>query len=411
MGMMQFIKNLSASRLSLLAVTGIFLFFLPIPHTVALRLFTLAVAAILSLQLIRKHSMPSLPLKLPFALWIAAALASLVFAVNPGYSLGEIKSEILYGLLVYFVFFSQARNEMEWKWWISIMITSLIVMALTATVLWYEGNGVISPKYIYNGVGPFLTLLITLLPFIVLLLLNAGIKSFPVNLLWPILALLLALAYLTHNRMFWVAAVVSTGALLVLLSLKERDRRRKKQLFLSIVFLLILGAGLFYQALVNRIAQDQDASSSTIASRTLKQDPRPMLWAFAIEQIRHHPWTGIGFGARSFEQAYPEWKQRDATLFHAHNIFLSAGIQMGIPGIFVLMFLFFSIIKEYWRFYRSADATLQWLGACGLAMVIGVLLKNMTDYFFSRDLALLFWALVGMTFGYGKRLQRGMQSR
>jgi O-antigen ligase len=78
---------------------------------------------------------------------------------------------------------------------------------------------------------------------------------------------------------------------------------------------------------------------------------------------------------------------------------------MGIPGILVLMLLFFSILREYWRFYKSVDVRLQWLGACGLAMVIGVLMKNMTDHFFSRDLSLLFWSLVGMTLGYGKRLQ------
>jgi hypothetical protein len=35
--------------------------------------------------------------------------------------------------------------------------------------------------------------------------------------------------------------------------------------------------------------------------------------------------------------------------------------------------------------------------------VAGVFLKNMTDDFFVRENALLFWALVGMSLGYAKR--------
>jgi len=399
------IKNLPKLQLVFLAITGIFLFILPIPHTVALRLLTLLLAAMLSFYLVRKQDIPSPPLKVPLALWTGLALFSLIFAINPIYSLGEIKSEIFYGVLAYVIFFSLARGEMEYKWWTSILLSSLVVISLTEIMLWYKGEGTVLPKYIYNGVGPHLTLLITLFPFVALMLFKTNIRKFPDNLIWLILPLVLVSAYVTYNRVFWVALIISAATLFILLWLKEKNRRQRIKMLFFLAFLSVVGVSLFYQALVNRIAKDSDGRTGTIVDKTLYQDQRPRLWDFSLKQIIHSPWVGIGFGVRSFDYAYPEWERSDPTLFHAHNIFLDAGIQMGIPGILVLMLVFFSILREYWRFYESVDSRLQWLGACGLAMVIGVLMKNMTDHFFSRDLSLLFWSLVGMMLGYGKRLQ------
>ena len=402
---MENIKNLPKLQLAFLAVTGIFLFILPIPHTMALRLLTLFLAAMLSFYLVRKQGVPRLPLKVPFILWIGLALFSLMFAINPVYSLSEIKSEILYGVLAYVVFFSQARSEMEYKWWTSVLLASLVAISLTEIILWYKGDGAILPKYIYSGVGPHLTLLITLFPFIALMLFKTSIRKFPDNLIWLTLPLVLVSAYVTYNRMFWIAVIISAAILFILLGLKEKNRRQRIKMLFFLAFLAIVSAGLFYQALANRVARDSDGRTGAIVDKTLGQDPRPRLWDFSLKQIVHSPWVGIGFGVRSFDYAYPEWEKSNRTLFHAHNIFINAGIQMGIPGILVLMLLFFSILREYWRFYKSVDVRLQWLGACGLAMVIGVLMKNMTDHFFSRDLSLLFWSLVGMMLGYGKRLQ------
>jgi len=47
-----------------------------------------------------------------------------------------------------------------------------------------------------------------------------------------------------------------------------------------------------------------------------------------------------------------------------------------------------------------------------MAMMAGVVVKNMTDIFFYRDNSLLFWSLVGLTLGYAKyREQRAKESR
>ena len=46
------------------------------------------------------------------------------------------------------------------------------------------------------------------------------------------------------------------------------------------------------------------------------------------------------------------------------------------------------------------------LGVCGIALVLGVFLRNMVNDMFVRDQALLFWALNGMLLGLGCRQSR-----
>jgi hypothetical protein len=48
------------------------------------------------------------------------------------------------------------------------------------------------------------------------------------------------------------------------------------------------------------------------------------------------------------------------------------------------------------------------LGAIGLALVAAFLVKNLTDDFFNRHNALVFWALNGLLIGLGRR--RGARS-
>jgi hypothetical protein len=51
------------------------------------------------------------------------------------------------------------------------------------------------------------------------------------------------------------------------------------------------------------------------------------------------------------------------------------------------------------RLANSRDARTAAVGATGLALVVGVIAKNMTDDFFVRHNALLFWSLTGAALG------------
>jgi hypothetical protein len=101
---------------------AIFLFILPFTHTVALRLSSLAIAAAIAFITWRSHPTPPIPFKLPLLLWAGMALLSLSWALDPAYTLGEIKNEIGYTMLAFFTFYNLTQGEREWKLWNRVLI-------------------------------------------------------------------------------------------------------------------------------------------------------------------------------------------------------------------------------------------------------------------------------------------------
>lgn len=386
-------------EIALLVVGVVFLFVLPAPHTATLRQACLFLAVTISIVLIRRNGMPTLPLKIPFAVWLAVAGLSLVYAVNPKYSLGEIKTELLYSLLVFFVFFTQTRSAREWNMWVGAIAASLLALSLTNIWLWYSTANAISARYFYNGVGAYTTYLITVLPFVIFFLFKIPVRGVRRALLRSSPLLLLVPAYVTMNRTVWVVVAVLMLTLVSLLIFGSRSRTPKRAVVTALALFFLASMYFFYTSLERRVTQPEALIDSTLAS-----DPRPALWRFVVSEIAARPVQGIGFGQYSFAYAYPQWREKNSLLTHTHNVFLDAGIQMGVPGISAMLFMFGAVLLEYWRLYRSNHGLAQWLGACGIAMVAAVLVRNMTDDFFRRDLALLFWALVGASLGYGHRL-------
>jgi hypothetical protein len=62
-----------------------------------------------------------------------------------------------------------------------------------------------------------------------------------------------------------------------------------------------------------------------------------------------------------------------------------------------------ALVTNTWRLYRSDARATIYIGVAGIDMLAGVLAKNMTDMFFDRECALLFWSVNGVLLGYGKR--------
>ena len=77
---------------------------------------------------------------------------------------------------------------------------------------------------------------------------------------------------------------------------------------------------------------------------------------------------------------------------------------MGIPGIATFLILWFMLVREFVRHLDSSPAR-RALAVTGLSLLAAVFVKNMTDDFFVRDMALLFWLLVGILIGSLRRYE------
>ena len=133
-------------------------------------------------------------------------------------------------------------------------------------------------------------------------------------------------------------------------------------------------------------------------------DPRLELWSYCLARLAERPWSGGGFGREAFKRSYPEFVKSHAPqpLWHAHNMVLNKGIQMGLPGIGAFLLLWGVALMAVVRGLRQPEIQ-QWAVAL-LAMMAAVFLRSMTDDFFIRNHAQMFWLMLGAFLGCSRQL-------
>ena len=67
-----------------------------------------------------------------------------------------------------------------------------------------------------------------------------------------------------------------------------------------------------------------------------------------------------------------------------------------------ILLLFFTLLRKFWKLSCADDRVIAMAGICGVLLVVGVVGRNLTNDFFQRDLALLFWSMAGMLLGYAQ---------
>ncbi len=374
---------------------AVFLFILPFPGTVALRLLALAVGLIVCAWTWHKAGFPQVPAKTALLLWGGCALLSLANAVNPGYSLGEIKNEVAYAMAAYLVFLTLSRAVEDARFLaLTLIVANLGISALALSDHYLIVRGAWKEDGIAGGSGSYSTYLITIMPA----LLWAGfVLDKKYRLALGLIALQLAMAIATGQRMFWLAFAVQLLFALYLL-------RARGFIALSNARLRIVAAAVLVLALLAMVAMTGKRYDGQGAA-FWAQDARLAVWSAVVSRIQEHPLAGSGFGQQTMKAAYPELVSKEnKEVWHPHNVFLNYGIAMGIPGMVVLVLLFSALLRRFWQLSRSDDRTLALTGICGVMLVAGVVARNLANDFFQRDQALLFWSIAGMLLGYAQHV-------
>jgi O-antigen ligase len=155
------------------------------------------------------------------------------------------------------------------------------------------------------------------------------------------------------------------------------------------------------------------AAEASVADRmrqAVLADPRWEIWRFSLEKIAEHPLVGAGLGRYVFRRTYPEFQSDKADHWHAHNMILNKGIQMGIPGMLAFLFLWLALARELVHHVRTSVVHRN-LAVAGLSIAAAIFAKNMTDDFFVRDTALMFWLVMGLLIGVLRSAQsKGIQT-
>ena len=399
------------SRESLLLLApAIYLFVLPLAHTTALRSVAFVVSVLLLIWAWRTDTTAPIPLKVPFAAWFAVALLSLIWAVHPDYSIGEIKSEIVYGFLTFAIFFTLTHERRELNFWIAVLAASSLMVGAFALVQFLRGIS-LNEVGMYGGTLHYSAYLITVMPlFLAAALLWPGRRRFAMV---GLVFFLLLTGYCTKNRGLWISLIVELVIFgYMYLRYLNLNIERRKSIFAIMVLVVIAMTIAFVTVSGERLATDSgerlgpNSSTGEVLSGTIQIDPRPKLWQDSFAWIMQRPWTGAGFGRMVLSREFQQ-QAGLATHTHAHNIALNYAIELGFLGPIVLGLLVFCIFRELLKATRMADRDARTLGIAGLAIVAGVFgVEGMIEDLFFRHLGWMFWALIGMILGYSSNVAR-----
>ena len=382
----------------LLLAPAIYLFVLPLVHVTVFRATAFWISVLLLLWTLRTQATPPIPLKAAFAVWLSVALLTLIWAVHPEFSIREIKSEIVYGLLSFLIFFKATRSSRELRFWGFVLSASALATGVIALIHFLQGLDPYPAGKFYGGALCYAGYVTTVLPMLAAItILRSGQRR--VGMLCLILFLLL-MAFGTTNRGVWLYLLVELAVFGGLYLIRvDLHPKAKKAAIAIIVASTIVSTGTLFYAAKGRL--ELAGGPAKVIAETAKADLRPQLWIESLAWIRQRPFTGAGFGTMVLGRELQE-QQKIPNHTHAHNIILNYALQLGLLGPFVLAFLFYSVAREFWKLIKSSDEELQTFGIAGIAMVSGILASGMIEDLFARQVGWLFWSLVGMTLGYAK---------
>jgi O-antigen ligase len=365
-------------------------------HTVALRLLLLLAGLGLVAAAIAKdrHSLRLLPpLWIPLALWAAWAFASLGWSLEPQRTGKELQNEIGYSVATFWLCYvaGQARDAAR----ILLLIVGAAAFAVCANAIYTF------PRIMdgwSGGPGNLSSALLVLLPC------TAATAWYARRAAWPaafraapiLLAVgALAAASTALSRTFWLALAAQIASMALLLAVQRSGARTYRT---ATVLLAATAIALAAAAMTFRVQTEREA----LGARVMEEDPRLVLWKEVAERIEQRPWTGYGFG-RGMLRVDLRDELKVAQLWHAHNLFLDTALQLGLPGVALLLVLLAATLREGWRMARDASPVTTACGMALVAVVVGMLARNMTDVLLVRQNALLYWGVIGVLLAWGAR--------
>lgn len=147
---------------------------------------------------------------------------------------------------------------------------------------------------------------------------------------WMAVAALLAFVVLTQSRGIWLALLVC-----VLLSPLWNPGWKPRLLAIGMALLALL-AGVFALPLLT----ERGASF------------RPEIFAKSLGMIALHPWRGIGQGTGFIIDLGTQ------QLTHSHNLLTQAAIELGLPGLLLVVVMWLLVAREGWRGRAEASGRL-----------------------------------------------------
>ena len=276
-------------------------------HTIAVRqsLLTLAVVLALAETVMRyRRGEPRLSLRPPLLLLFLAfgawAIASLGWTERPDLTLKELRNELLYPLIAFWVCYVATQGRRAIAVVLVVLGFGAAVMSVSAAYwAWAMPEGLHFRAH--GGAGALSSALVTLMPCALMIGWLAWRDVLPLSVRYAaliIVALLAVAAYSTLSRTVWLAFAVQLGIIVTGLTWREHRTRRIEARRLLFAAVGAAGIGVGGVMMVVHIQEERVAllSEHDGGRAVLRADPRLKIWPQVIRQIEKRPWLGIGYG-------------------------------------------------------------------------------------------------------------------
>jgi len=350
---------------------------------------------------------PIPPVLMPYLLWMAWCGASLFWSVEPALSKKEFTNELAYTLVAFWFCYLAGQVPGAARALGYGLGAGVAGVSLVATYDYFFDR-VHYDVGLHGGSGNLSSALITLMPCLVLLAWLSRERVVAARtcvLAMACLGLGLLGAYTTLNRTIWIAFGIQlclAGGLILWRSRDDNKPRKRK--LIGIVVATTVIAVVAVVTIVQVQQQRRELARQQPGREAMadpQHDPRLRIWPYVIDIVSERPWLGAGYGRGIARKALHD-KFPEREIWHAHNLFLETAIQVGIPGAALLFVLIGLTAAQGVQYFRSRDAIRAACGIAVLCIVMGMLLRNMTDVLWVRQNSLLYWGIVGMLFGIGR---------
>lgn len=381
--------------LSVPVLMGIFLFFVPFPHTTAIKeiCFYGSIIIVLILIYFKKidFSFKS-PLTLPFALFTAWAFIGLFFALDKGNSIHDFRAHLLKYLGIYYIlinFFNSRKRLTILSW---IIIISATIFSIGGVTYFY----VILKNPISTRFGFSQMMNIDLIGFVTIFAMLLSLHQFRLETQWYRRAILVVCFLGTFAATYLTMSRGSLGAVFIALIVFFVKKNK-----LLVVFLII-----FSLIAVKTVP----ALNGRFSLKNNLKDIRVGINLTTLEIIKDYPITGIGFGMETYGYSnfidlakynakIPPQYQQKHIIRSPHNSFADIAVRTGVVGLALFLFIYFVFVRLGLKIilYGKDNFIKDW-GVCIMAAFIGVFIQELfADGMFGPQAIVLYTIFAMMT--------------
>jgi O-antigen ligase len=340
----------------------------------------------------------------PIALFLLAALLSLLVTQYPRLSFRELRLLVLEPILAFALLRGLFPTASDVLWPLGAFLLGAVAVSLGGLLAAHFGLGVSQAEGVWRLQAAYLSanqlalLLERALPFLLALALPCTAWRLPLLAASAVVTLALGATFSLGG---WLAAAL--GAALVL----SRARLPRRLVF------VVAGLGLTALLLVAALRPERVLARFDPAHGTGLV--RLNLWQSSLRMLADHPLLGVGLDnfLYEYQQRYilPE-ALSEANLSHPHNWLLNFWLSLGLLGLVASVWLVVLAFRLAWRTWQArADRSLEdapdtpatpfdgprllALGAAG-SLVAMLVHGSVDNSYFLPDLALAFWLLLAV---------------